>query len=95
MEINVSQWLNGDSLEDVMTDQELIKSVSQNTDEVDSDNDDDCEVEAIPIKMSHSEGLKALEKALNYVEQEKAIAADVLLIQQCRDIAAKNRSMQC
>lgn len=93
-ETEVNEWLNSDNVEDEMTDQELIESVCKNANEISSDDDDEVEcTDNIPVKMSHSEGLEALEKALTYVEQqENATAADVLLIKRWRDIAAKNRS---
>lgn len=93
-ESEVNEWLNSDNVEDEMTDQELIESVCKNANEISSDDDDEVEcTDNIPVKMSHSEGLEALEKALTYVEQqENATAADVLLIKRWRDIAAKNRS---
>lgn len=52
--------------------------------------EDDGKVE----KMSHSEGLKAVEGALCYFEQQGASAMDILFLRRLRDEAARRRT-QC
>lgn len=89
---DVCEWINGDELVEELTDTELIKTVCNNGDETVLSDASDNETE-ISAKISHSDGLEALQKALTYVEQqENATAADVLLIKRWRDIAAKNRN---
>ncbi|GFR09827.1 jerky protein homolog-like [Trichonephila clavata] len=88
-ENDVEQWFQNDNEQDIMSDAEIIASVSVN-DEI-SENDADIKVED-PVqtpKISHSEGLKAVETTLQYFEQQGASVMDLMFLRRLRDEAAK------
>lgn len=94
-ENDVEQWFQNDTEEDIMNDAEIIAAVIVN--EQMPENDEDIDDEDITVqtpKISHSEGLKAVETALQYFEQQGASVMDLLFLRRLRDEAAKRRA-QC
>lgn len=74
----VQEWFNEDEQYKI-TDSSILDMVRANSDEV--DNSDEEEGESGDIKIIHTDGAEALEKALHYVEQlAKATPADVMLL---------------
>lgn len=44
-------------------------------------------------RMSHTEGVKALEAALSYMEQQEEVtASDVMCLRHCQDLMVRKRS---
>lgn len=83
---DVGNWLSADDQYEI-TDSEIVALVN-------SDDTEDVESESIQQtqKIPHSEGVKALEAAIQYVEQqEEARAVDIMMLQRWRDLAAKKR----
>jgi hypothetical protein len=71
-----------------MTNDMIINLVSEQKEESEEEEDEVC-IEVLK-KMSHTEGLNAIEKALPYVEQqEDTTPDDLLLLRRLRNIAAK------
>lgn len=82
----IRNWLSGDDQYEI-TDEEIVTLV--NSDDVVEDQDSET-VE--PQKITHKEGVKALEAAIQYVEQqEEARVVDIMMLQRWRDLAAKKR----
>jgi hypothetical protein len=87
---DVQNWLVSDDVEKEVTDQDLIQIISEQHNEEYSDEENPPE--DVSSTISHADGLKALETALMYVEQQaNATPTDTLLKNRWRDIAAKNR----
>lgn len=86
---DVVEWTTADDLEEELSIEEITAAFQ----ETGEDDDDDEVVDGEPpIKISHQEGFAALEKALIYIEQQpEATAADLLLLNRWRNIAARKR----
>lgn len=81
----VDNWLSADNQYEI-SDEEIIALVNS-----DDAEDLDCETTQ-PQKITHNKGVKALEAAIQYVEQqEEARAVDIMMLQRWRDLAAKKR----
>jgi hypothetical protein len=66
----------------------IVNLVSEQKEESEEEEDEVCtEV----LKMSHMEGLNAIETALRYVEQQDTTPADLLLRRRGQNIAEKKR----
>lgn len=85
----VGHWLSEDDQYEI-TDEEIVTLV--NSEDV-GDTDDLTDSESSnPQKMSHKEGVKVLEAAIQYVEQqEETRAVDIMMLQRLRDLAARKR----
>ena len=78
-----------------MSDAEIIAAVTVNEKMLKKDEDVDVEDSTVQApKISHSEGLKAVETTLQYFEQQGASVLDLLFLRRLRDEAAKRR-VQC
>lgn len=87
-ETDVDNWINADDDVNEYSD-DMIATMVMNQEDEQSDSDDDPEEVQ---KMSHSDGLRALETAISYIEQEGATPSDVMLFRRWRNIAAKKRT---
>lgn len=90
---DVDQWLavDKDLQEETLSDEDIVAAVV--TDGIQDDDDDDDFVETATSVISHTNGMRALETALCYVEQQpSASPMDVMLIKQWRNYAANCRS---
>jgi hypothetical protein len=68
----------------------IINLVSEQKEESEEEEDEVCT--EVLKKMSHMEGLNAIETALRYIEQqEDTTPADLLLLRHLQNIAAKKR----
>lgn len=91
-EEEVERWVTSDELEEELTNNELIEILDSQQEKRNEMNENFEEMEDEVPKISDTEGMKALEISLAYVEQQpNATASDVLLIKRWRDIAARNR----
>jgi hypothetical protein len=73
-----------------MTNDMIIYLVSKQKEESEEEEDEVCT--EVVKKMSHTEGLNAIEIALRYIEQqEDTTPADLLLLRRLWNIAAKKR----
>lgn len=85
-EIEVAEWMKSDEQYE-LTDASIIEMLNEPTEDGEEE-----DLEETAPKMSHSEGLTALEAALRYVEQQpEATPTDTLLFKRWRDIAAQKR----
>lgn len=91
---DVGEWMRQDDNERLLSDDEIVTIVlEEKHEETDSESEDPINNEE-QHKMSHSEGLKAVEGALQYFEQQGASPMDILFLRRLRDEAAKKRA-QC
>ncbi|XP_039290473.1 jerky protein homolog-like [Nilaparvata lugens] len=87
---DVNQWLNDD--EDYELSDEAIVYLVENP-ENNNDDDNESAGQDSDDKISHTEGLSAIEKALLYVEQQDyTTPADIAMLRRLRSLAAKKRS---
>lgn len=86
---DLKEWLVSDDSEE-LSDEMVVELVNQ---EVSGENEDTtADDHDNPPKISHSEGFRRLEKALEYVEQQEEITpADILFFKQWSTRAAKKR----
>uniref|UniRef100_K7GGY3 HTH CENPB-type domain-containing protein n=1 Tax=Pelodiscus sinensis TaxID=13735 RepID=K7GGY3_PELSI len=76
-----------------LTDRDIIALVNRDDNDNEDDEDEDTNDNDKTERISHSEGVKALEAALAYVEQQgEATASDVMLLRRWRDLAARKRN---
>ena len=86
---NTEEWANGDDSEYKLTDDDTGQLVNSE-EAIVNDSEDGENVES--QRITHEEGLNALELALKYVEEQaEANASDLLLMKRWRDIAANKR----
>jgi hypothetical protein len=86
---DIEEWMNDDEQQE-MTNDMIINLVNEQKEESEEEEDEVCT--EVVTKISHTEGLNAIETALRYVEQEEEIIpADLLLLRCLRNIAAKKR----
>lgn len=91
-EDDVADWINADE-EFEVTDDMIIEAVNVDARNEESDDSDSEGIEVEVNKISHSEGCKAIEKAIEYFEQQsETTATDLLLLRRLRERAAKNRA---
>lgn len=90
---DVEQWLavDKDLQQETLSDEDIVAAVT--TDGVQDENDDDeDDIAENASLISHTDGMKALETALCYVEQQSSASPiDVMLIKKWRDYAASCR----
>jgi hypothetical protein len=86
-EKDVAEWINADQQSEV-TDEMIVEAVNLEAEESESD-DEGIEIEN--EKISHSEGCKAIEKAIEYLEQQSETTSTDLL-RRLRETAAKTRA---
>jgi hypothetical protein len=73
-----------------VTDEMMVEAVNLEAEESESDNEG---IEIENEKISHSEGCKAIEKAIEYLEQQsETTSTDLLLLRRLRETAAKKRA---
>lgn len=83
---DIDEWMNADENLEV-TDDMIVEAVNEVTNQLSEDEDD-----VMPEKISHSDGLQAIEKALSYIEQQPQVSpTDIMLLRRWREIAATNR----
>ncbi|XP_046687397.1 tigger transposable element-derived protein 2-like [Homalodisca vitripennis] len=83
---NISEWINGDE-DQALTDDVIIQMLNQPED------DDNDEPDGATEKISHTEGLRTIEGALAYIEQqETATTNDLVWLRRWRNRAASLRS---
>lgn len=79
--------------ENVLFDEEIAKAVKSKGAMVESiGNSNEEEMSKDEPKMSHTEGLKAVESAIPYIEQHEASARDISFLRRLHDNAAHNRA---
>lgn len=89
-ESDVQEWFEQDESGQELGDDEIAVAVLAKDD--DEDEPKDKAVEDVETnKISHTEGLKSVECALRYFEQEGAAAMDILVLRRLRDTAARRR----
>ncbi|XP_023231971.1 jerky protein homolog-like [Centruroides sculpturatus] len=94
-ENDIEQWFQNDTDQNIMSNAEIIAAVTVNEKMLENNEDVDVEDSTVQApKISHSEGLKAVETALQYFEQQGASVMDLLFLRRLRDEAAKRR-VQC
>ncbi|KAJ8869947.1 hypothetical protein PR048_028958 [Dryococelus australis] len=69
-----------------ITDEEIVALVNCDDNTIE-DHDQAPAVE--PLRVSHNDGVKALETAMKYVKQQEATRVDITMMQRWRDLAAK------
>jgi len=85
---DVNEWMNNDD-EDELTDDDIIKMVTNEECMDEEEELPDSQVNLIP----HSEGFKMLDGALEYISQQEGISsADIMCLRKLRDIAARKRA---
>lgn len=83
----IESWMKDD--DQYETEEEIVALVNCHDNEIE-DQDQAPTVE--PIRISHNDGVKALETAIKYIEQqEEATGIDIMMLQRWRDLAAKKR----
>ena len=83
----IESWMKDD--DQYVTDGEIVALVNCDDNEIE-DQDQAPTVE--PLTISHNDGVKALETAIKYIEQqEEATGIDIMMLQRWRDLAAKKR----
>ncbi|XP_046658204.1 jerky protein homolog-like [Homalodisca vitripennis] len=83
---DISEWINGDE-DQALTDDVIIQMLNQPED------DDNDEPDGATEKISHTEGLRTIEGALAYIEQqETATTNDLVWLRRWRNRAASLRS---
>jgi hypothetical protein len=86
---DIEELMNDDKQQE-MTNDMIINLVIEQKEESEEEEDEVC-IEVVK-KMSHTEGLNAIETALRYVEQqEDTTPADLLLLRRLRNIATKKQ----
>jgi hypothetical protein len=87
---DIEEWMNDDEQQE-MTNDMIINLVSQQKEESKEEEEDEVCTEVLK-KISHIEGLNAIETALRYAEQQAdTTPADILLLSRLWNIAAKKR----
>ena len=89
-EKDVNDWMNDDK-QCELCDEAIANVVSQNKNS--DDEDDDTSTEGgLESRISHTEGLSAIEKALLYIEQQDDTSpADIIMLRRLRSMASKKR----
>lgn len=83
----IEDWINSEKKNE-FSDEDFVNAIREKT----ADKKDSSDEETSTPRMTHTDGLNALETALKYVEQQpEAQAHDLLLIKRWRDIAARKR----
>jgi hypothetical protein len=85
---DTEEWMNDDEQQE-MTNDMIINLVSEQKEESEEEEDEVCT--KVVKKISHTEGLNAIETALRFVEQQDTTLADILLLKRLRNIAARKR----
>lgn len=89
---DVEEWINADEQYEVTDDMivETVNDEAQNAEEV---SDEDEPMEQTENKISHAEGFKAIQSAIDYLEQQaETTSTDLLLLRRLRETAAKKRA---
>lgn len=89
-EDDVAKWLNEERCEvdQILTDEEIIKCVQQSNDESDEEED----VGGDSMKISHTAGAEAADIFLEYImQQPDTCSTDVMLVKRLRDKACRRR----
>lgn len=87
---DVQEWMDLDGVGEPLGEAEIVAAVKgQNVGAEDSE--DEIESDQQEEKMSHSEGLKFIEGALCYLEQQNTTGMDILFLRRLRDDAARRR----
>lgn len=90
-EEDVENWMQEDGNSEPLGDSEIVLAVTEK-DRIEDGSEDEDGDDVAEEKMSHSDGLQAVEGALRYFEQHGASAADILFLRRLRDDAAHRRS---
>jgi len=87
---DIREWMHKD--DDIeLADDDIVQLINEEQIEDESDEDEPDETDA-SFNISHAEGFEAIEKALNYMEQQSEITlADRLMMRRWRDIALKKK----
>lgn len=89
---DIQEWMNSDEQHD-LTDGDIIAMVNGGKVEDHRESDAESELQKEDT-INHSEGVKILEAALAYVEQQlETTATDLMLLQHRRDLAAEKRAI--
>jgi hypothetical protein len=89
-EEDFTQRLGADDQEE-FTDSDLVRFVSHEEDENEVI-DDEMEEDSEPAQISHADGMQALERSLQYIEQQPdATPTDILLLRRWRHYASRKR----
>lgn len=87
-EEDICDWINADEQQEI-TDEMIVNIVNKKNE---SSDDEDSDDENRNMKISHTDGLKAIENAIEYIEQqEEATPAFLLSLKKWRNIAAEKR----
>ena len=90
---DVGEWMGQDENCELLGDGEIVALVKENEDKnEDESEDEEMEDNGKVKKMTHSEGLKAAEGMLRYLEEQGASAMDILFLRRLRDEAARRRN---
>ncbi|KAG8182523.1 hypothetical protein JTE90_002061 [Oedothorax gibbosus] len=85
-EEDIRDWINADEQQEI-TDEMIVNKENET-----SDDDEDSDDKKPNMKISHTDGLKAIESAIEYIEQqEEATPAILLSLKKWRTIAAEKR----
>ncbi|KAK9685902.1 hypothetical protein QE152_g37592 [Popillia japonica] len=85
---DIDSWMKDDDQYEI-TDEEIVALVNCNDNDIENQNEAPT-VE--PLRISHNDGVKDLETAIKYTEQqEEATGIDIIMLQKWRDMAAKKR----
>nr|XP_016847311.1 PREDICTED: jerky protein homolog-like isoform X1 [Anolis carolinensis] len=86
----VESWMNEDHQYQI-TDEEIVALINDNGD---GEEIDDQASAAEPLRISHEDGVRALEAAMMYIgQQEEATGIDIMMLQRWRDLAAKKQQL--
>lgn len=92
VEEDVQEWMDLDGASEPLGEDEIIAAVKAQGGEKEEDDSEDDTQTSQEDMMSHSEGLKCLEGALRYLQQQQGTSAmDILFIRRLRDEAARRR----
>lgn len=85
-EKDIDEWMNADEQQEITDD--MIADMVENREQESSD-EENCVKQK---KITHSEGLKSIEKTIEYIEQQEEATPEILMnLTKWRSIAAKKR----
>lgn len=89
---DVRDWMDLDGASEPLGEDEIVAAVKgRGAEEEEDDSEYDMESSQQEEKMSHSDGVKCIEQALRYLQQQGSSAMDVLFLRRLRDEAARRR----
>lgn len=87
----VDGWMKEDDQYEI-TDEEIVALVNSGDGDGDEIEIDEQTSSVQPVKISHGDGVRAIETAMRYIEQQEEVTGmDIMMLQRWRDLAAKKR----